>query len=197
MDSANVIVGYGYLYVAPYGTALPSLTTQPTNSTWTAAGFTEAGFTDDGVTIGYTPTFKDIEVDESMLPIDVRLIGEKVDVSVKLAEATLLNLQASIAGSTLTEAGGVSTLTIGNPSNPDQGAIVLAFQGPAPTSLPGINTLGRVFVVYKAKATAAVSYHAQRKDKVVLSVKWQGIGVPGNAQGNQVMEIIDYTGTGS
>ena len=147
MDSANVIVGYGYLYVAPYGTALPSLTIQPTNSTWTAAGFTEAGFTDDGVT--------------------------------------------------MTEAAGVSTLTIGNPSNPDQGAIVLAFQGPAPTSLPGINTLGRVFVVYKAKATAAVSYHAQRKDKVVLSVKWQGIGVPGNALGNQVMEIIDYTGTGS
>jgi hypothetical protein len=85
MDSANVIVGYGYLYVAPYGTALPSLTTQPTNSIWTAAGFTEAGFTDDGVT--------------------------------------------------MTEAAGVSTLTIGNPSNPDQGAIVLAFQGPAPTSL--------------------------------------------------------------
>jgi hypothetical protein len=197
MDSANVIVGYGYLYTAPKGTALPSLATQPTPSTWATAGFTEAGYTDDGVTITYTPTFKSIEVDESMSPVDIRLVGEKLEVSVKLAEATLLNLVASIAGATLTETSTTSTLTLGNPANPDQGEIVLAFQGPAPQSIPGTNTLGRVFVMFRAKASAAVSYHAQRKDKVVYNVKWEAMALSSAAAGAQLAEIIDYTGTGS
>lgn len=198
MDSANVIVGYGFLYTAPAGTALPSLVSQPTSSTWTSAGFTEVGFTDDGVTLTYTPTFKNIDVDESMSPVQIILIGEKVEVSVKLAEATLLNLQSSIAGSTLTETGGVSTLTVGNIANPiTSGEIVLGFQGPAPTSLPGGGTNGRVFVVYRAKATAAVSYHAQRKDKVIYNVKWEAIAKTSLAAGGQLMELIDYTQTGS
>lgn len=197
MDSANVIVGYGFLYTAPGGTALPTLTTQPTSSTWTSAGFTEVGYTDDGVTVTYTPTFKNIEVDESMSPVQIVLIGEKLEISVKLAEATLLNLVQSIAGSTLTETATTSTLTIGNPANPNQGEIVLGFQGPAPTSQAGTNTLGRVMIVYRAKATAAVSYHAQRKDKVIYNVKWEAMAKSSLAAGGQLAEIIDYNPAGS
>ncbi len=198
MDSANVIVGYGFLYTAPAGQALPVLTSQPTSSSWTAAGFTEAGYTDDGVTITYTPTFKNIDVDESMSPVQIVLIGEKLEISVKLAEATLLNLVASIAGATLVEAAGVSTLSLGNPNNASTiGEIVLAFQGPAPTSLPGVNTLGRVMVVFRAKATAAVSYHAQRKDKVIYNVKWEAMAKSSLAAGQQLAQIIDFTQTGS
>ena len=197
MDSANVIVGYGYLYTAPANTALPSLTTQPTSAIWTAAGFTEVGYTDDGVTVTYTPTFKPIDVDESMSPVQIVLIGEKLEISVKLAEATLLNLVTSIAGSTLTENATTSTLTIGNPANPNQGEIVLGFQGPAPTSQPGTNVLGRVMVVYRAKATAAVSYHAQRKDKVIYNVKWEAMAKASLAAGGQLAEIIDYNPAGS
>lgn len=197
MDSANVIVGYGYLYTAPSGTALPVLTTQPSSSTWTSAGFTEVGYTDDGVTVTYTPTFKSIDVDESMSPVQIVLIGEKLEISVKLAEATLLNLVQSIAGSTLTENTTTSTLTLGNPSNPNQGEIVLGFQGPAPSSQPGVNTLGRVMVVYRAKATAAVSYHAQRKDKVVYNVKWEAMAKSSLSAGGQLAEIIDFNPAGS
>jgi hypothetical protein len=197
MDSANVIVGYGFLYIAPGGTALPTLSTQPTSSTWTSAGFTEAGFTDDGVQVTYTPTFKNIEVDESMSPVDIRLIGEKVEITVKLAEATLLNLAASIAGSTLAETASTTTLQIGNPANPSQGEVVLGFQGPAPTSQPGINSLGRVVVAYRAKATAAVTYHAQRKDKVILNVKWEAMAKTSLAAGAQLIEWIDYNPAGS
>lgn len=196
MDSANVIVGYGFLYNAPKGTALPVLTALPTPSTWSSAGFTESGFTDDGVQIMYTPTFKNIEVDESMSPVDIRLIGEKLEINVKLVEATLLNLQTAIAGSTLTEGAGVSTLTLGNPSNPSAGEIVLAFQGPAPTSVPSSPT-ARVFVVYRAKATAAITYHAQRKDKVVFNVKWETLADSTQAAGAQLCAIKDYTQTGS
>lgn len=197
MDSGNVIVGSGLLYIAPKGTVLPTLTTQPTSSTWTSAGFTEAGFTDDGVQYVYTPTFKNIDVDESMSPIAIRLIGEKLEVSAKLAEATLLNIAASIAGSTIVETGGRTVLTIGNPADPNQGEIVLGFQGPATQFQPGINTLGRVYTLFRAKATAAVTYHAQRKDKVIISVKWEAIADSTQAAGGQLSEIIDYTQTGS
>jgi hypothetical protein len=162
-----------------------------------AAGFTQAGFTDSGVTVTYTPTFKNIEVDESMSPIDIRLIGEKVEVSVDLAEATLLVLANSIAGATLVETASTSTLNIGNPSNPDQGEIVLGFQGPAPQSIPGLNTLGRVFVIYRGKANGSIAYHAQRKDKVVIKAKWEAMAKSSLAAGAQLTSIIDYTGTGS
>jgi hypothetical protein len=197
MDSGNVIVGSGIMYTAPKGTALPTLTTKPTPSTWASASFTASGYTDDGVTYTYTPTFKLIEVDESMSPIDIRLIGEKLEITVKLAEVTLLNLKASIAGSTLTENATTSTLTLGNPTDPSQGEIVLAFQGPAPTTIVPTGVDARVFVVYRAKSTAAVSYHAQRKDKVVVTVKFEALADSTKAAGNQLSEIIDYTPSGS
>lgn len=197
MDSTNVIVGYGFLYTAPKGTALPSLVTQPNAAAWASAGFAQAGYTDDGVTFEYEPTFKDIVVDESMSVIDKKLIGEKLLVSVKMAEATLLNLAASIAGSTISENATTTTLTLGNPSNPSAGEIVIAFQGPAPVSQAGINTLGRVFVVYRAKAIAKVSYHAQRKDKVVYNVQWEALADSTKAAGGQLSEIIDWNPAGS
>lgn len=199
MDQANVVVGYGFLYMAPKGTAIPAgvATTQPTSSTWTTDGFTEAGFTDDGVQWEYEPKFKDIDVDESMSPVDVRLIGEELMISCKLAEATLLNLANSIAGSTITEANGVTTLTFGNIANPDAGEIVLAFQGPGPTSLPGGGNAGRVIYCTRAKATAKVTYHAQRKDKVTYNVQWRALADSAQALGAQLATVIDYTQTGS
>jgi len=54
-----------------------------------------------------------------------------------------------------------------------------------------------VMVVYRAKSTAAVSYHAQRKDKVIYNVKWEGIAKTSLAAGGQLAEIIDFTQTGS
>jgi hypothetical protein len=196
-DAANVIVGSGQAYIAPKGTALPTLTTQPTESTWTSAGFIPFGYTDDGVMITYTPTYKDIDVDEEMAPIDKRLIAEKLEVTVKLAEATLLNLLTAIPGGTLTEGATTSTLTVGSPSDPDQGEFVLAFQGPAPGLEANAGTMGRVFVIYRVKNSSAVSHHAQRKDKVIYSVKFDALAQSANAAGNRLMEVIDYNPAGS
>lgn len=196
---ANVITGTGVMYTAPAGTALPTMTgpLAPTDSAWQTAGFTPSGYTDDGVQFVYTPTFKDITVDESMSPVDVRLIGEKLEINVKFAETTLNNLARAIAGSTLTLSGGVSQLTIGNPTNPDQGEIVLGFVGPAPGNEASANVNGRAIGVYRAKATAAVTIHYQRKDKIVYNVKFTAIAQSANAAGNQLAEIYDYNQAGS
>jgi len=196
-DAANVIVGSGQAYIAPKGTALPSLTTQPNEATWVAAGFTPFGYTEDGVMITYTPTYKDIEVDEEMAAIDKRLIAEKADVAIKLAEATLLNLLTAIPGGTLTEGATVSTLTVGSPANPDQGEFVVAFQGPAPGLEANAGTMGRVVTFYRVKNTAAVTHHAQRKDKVVYAVKFDAMANSANAAGNRLFQVIDYNPAGS
>jgi hypothetical protein len=196
-DAANVIVGSGTAYYAPKGTALPSLTTIPSASTWTSAGFTPFGYTDDGVQFTHTPTFKEIEVDEEMAAIDNRLIKEKLEVGIKLAESTLLNLAVAIPGSTLTEGPTTSTLTVGSPSNPELGEYVLAFQGPAPGSETNAGTLGRVIVVYRVKNTAAVTHHAQRKDKVIYAVKFDAMADSSKSAGQRLYEVIDYNPAGS
>lgn len=196
-DAANVIVGSGQAYIAPKGTALPALTTQPTPSTWTSAGFTPFGYTDDGIQMTYTPTYKDIEVDEEMAAIDKRLIGEKGEFAAKLAEATLLNLQTAIPGSTLTEGASTSTLTVGSPANPEQGEFIVAFQGPAPGLEVNASTSGRVIVVYRVKNTAAVTHHAQRKDKVIYAVKFEALADSTRAAGDRLFRVIDFNPAGS
>lgn len=196
-DAANVIVGSGQAYIAPKGTALPSLTAQPSASTWTEAGFTPFGYTDDGVQFTHTPSFKDIEADEEMAPIDKRLIGEKMEVGLKLLETTLNNLSIAIPGSTLTLGASVSTLTVGSPSNPELGEYVLAFQGPSPGLEANAGTLGRVIVVYRVKNTAAVTHHAQRKDKVIYALKLDAMADSSKPAGQRLYEVIDYNPAGS
>ena len=103
---ANITVGASNLYIAPAGTALPTLTGAAADF----AAFTEIGFTQDGIEYDYTPTWKDIMVDELMGPAKKILTAHKLVVTTKLAESTLQNLNAAIPGSTLTG----TKLTIGS-----------------------------------------------------------------------------------
>jgi len=196
-QATNVLVGSGFFYTAPKGTAVISQSTMPTDATLQAGGFVPSGYTDDGVQFVYTPQMKDITVDEELSPVDVRLIGEKLEISLKMAEATLNNLVLSIAGSTLVTSGGVSTLTIGSPANPDQGEVLLFFMGPAPGTETNAATTGRSIQVWRAKASAAVTYHAQRKDKVIYNVKFTALADSTQAAGSRLCKIVDYNQAGS
>jgi hypothetical protein len=194
---SNVLVGAGFFYTAPAGTTPIDQSTMPTDTTVQAAGFTPSGYTDDGVQFVYTPQMKDIAVDEELSPVDVRLIGEKLEINLKMAEATLNNLVTAIAGSTLTLSGGKSTLTIGSPANPDQGEMLLFFMGPAPGTEPNAATTGRSIQVWRAKSSAAVTIHYQRKDKVIYNVKFTALASSGQAAGARLCKIVDYNQAGS
>jgi hypothetical protein len=194
---ANVIAGAGALYLAPSGTPLPSLATMPTDSTWTAAGFVGSGYTDDGVQFVYTPQVKDIEVDEELSPVQVLLVGEKLEISLKFAEVTLNNLLRSIAGSSLVEASGITTLYLGSPQQSNVQHWVLGFMGPAPGNEPGALNTGRVIAVYRVVAVAAVTEHYQRKDKRVFNVKFQALADSTQQAGQKLAQIIDYNQAGS
>lgn len=190
-DAANVIAGPGVMYLAASGTAIPSLASLPV--TWT--GFTSPGYTDDGVEFVYTPTFKDITVDEEMAPVQKILVGEKLEINVKMAESTLINLQKAIAGSSLVQGASVSTLYLGSPNSTTEW--VLGFQGPAPGLEANAGTLGRVIIVYRVKATAAVTFKYQRKDKIIYNVKFEALADSTQSAGQRLSKIVDFNPAGS
>jgi hypothetical protein len=196
-QQTNVIAGAGFCYLAPAGTALPTLSTMPTDSTWQAAGFVPTGYTDDGVQFTYTPQTKDITVDEEMGPVQVLLIGEKLEISFKMAEVTLNNLLKSIAGASLVLAAGVSTLYLGSPAQSAVQEFVLGFMGPAPGTEVGALNTGRVIVVWRVKSTAAVTEHFQRKDKRFYQVKFTALVDSTQSAGQKLAKIIDYNQAGS
>jgi len=182
--AANIIAGSGILRVAPSGTALPSLATLPT--TWT--GFVDVGYTVDGVTMLYTPTFKDLNVDEEMSPIQQLLTAEKFEIKIKMAESAMDNLAIAIAASTFTNPGtGIKTLDFGSLPSASIPEKILAFQG---VSFGG--TTDRVVIAYRAKCTSAVAIHAQRADYVTYDVTFSCLADGTKAIGKRLGQIIDY-----
>lgn len=195
-NSANVIAGFGTLYLAPAGTALPTLTALPI--TWT--GFDQVGYTDDGVTFVYTPTFKDINVDEEMSPVRKLLVAEKLVIDVKMAETTLTNLLKAIAGSTLTEGATTSTLKLGSADQASLQEWILGFYGPAPGPNAGgaAGSAGnRVIIVYRVASIAAVTFKYQRQDKMIYNVQFEALADSTKSAGQRLCEIIDYNPAGS
>lgn len=187
MDQANVIAGFGALYLAPKGTTIPTLASLPID--WSA--FSAPGYTDAGVDFIYTPTFKDINVDEEMSPVQKLLTAEKLVVNAILAETTLINLARAIAGSTLVDdTGTTSTLTFGSAATTNE--LVLGFQGPAPGG-----SATRAIICYRVKAVAAVTFKYQRQDKIVYNVSFEALADSGQAAGARLCKIVDFNPAGS
>lgn len=188
MDSGNVIVGSGVLRVAPIGTALPNV-----DGTWPVAypsGWTQVGYTDDGVEIGYAPSWKDITVDEEMAPVKKKLVGEKMTISAKLAEATLDNLNRAIAAAKIATAVNTpptrDTVTLKVGSATDDEELMIAFEGPSTVA-----NSTRILLAYRAKATAAISLKYNRQDKVMIPVEFEVLADSTKPAGERLAQIVD------
>src|ERR1043166_8888319 len=84
---ANITNGPSNIFVAAYTGTFPAFTGSPTD--FTGAGFVVPGFTQDGIEWDYTPTWKDLMVDEKLAPAKKIITAHKLIVSAKLAETTL------------------------------------------------------------------------------------------------------------
>lgn len=155
---------------------------------WPAA-WKQVGYTDAGIDVTYTPSIKDILVDEEMAPVFKILTEEKCAIATHLAQATLQNLNYSIAASTYTdetipsnavvlEAGSAAALNF----------TMVGIQAPA----PGTN-VARVIILFKALANAAVAIKIQRKDKVVIPVTFEAMADPTKPAGKRLIRIVDLT----
>lgn len=174
-DVSQIIAGPGLIYVAPVGTAQPSLATAPIpfSGTWFQVGYTDAG-----IDLIYTPTIKEVYVDEEAAVVLDILEKEKFVVQAHLAEVNIENLSLGISACTI--AG--QAITVG--SLPVT-YIAVAVTGPAPNG----NT--RVVLLSKAITTVAVSLKITRKDKQVIPVSWDARKL----SGTPLLTITDV-GTG-
>ncbi len=177
-DVANVISGPAKLFLAPKGTAIPTLTGSETDF----ASFSTPGFTDKGIEIDYTSTDKDIDVDELTTPVDVLITAEKLIVNVVLAETTLENLYFCISGGVLVSA---NELTIGGKVRPSE--FVLGVMGPAPST-----NKTRQVLIYRVMPKGNPKIHYQRKDKVMFACQWQGLGDSSRPDGANLCDIQDF-----
>jgi hypothetical protein len=157
-DVSQILVGPGLIMIAPLGSTLPTLTYP---LVW-PAGWFAVGYTDAGVDLIYTPTIKEIYVDEQAAPVGDILEKEKFVVQAHLAEISLPNLNAAISASTYTAA--TPQLVAG--SLPLV-YIMVGVVGPAPDTYNN-----RVVLMSKAITTVAVSMKITRKDKQVVPVSW-------------------------
>jgi len=173
---ANITVGASNLYIAPAGTALPTLTGAAADF----AAFTEIGFTQDGIEYDYTPTWKDIMVDELMGPAKKILTAHKLVVSTKLAESTLANLAAAIPGATLTG----STLTIGSVTAAPE--FILGWRG------PGVNNGTRSALLTRVVSIGAVKAHYQRKDMVIYQTQFEALSDPTQPAAADLATVQDF-----
>jgi len=93
--------GPGTLYIASTLTEV-----EPTDLTtaW-GAGWIKAGYTDAGHTFTYTPSYENIEVAETLLPISKVASGQEMTLEFAFAEITAKNLQRALNGATITASG--------------------------------------------------------------------------------------------
>jgi len=187
-NATNVVAGPGLIYIAPLGTTQPVFDQHGSYPVVWPAGWVAVGYTDSGIDITYTPTIKEITVDEECAPVSDILEKEKFVVSAHLAEATLVNLNAAISASSLT------TDIIANEYQAVSGGSVglnytmVGEQGPAPGT-----SLARVIILQKAIAMAAVSLKMTRKDKVVIPVTFDARKISGSS----LFKIYDLSSSAS
>lgn len=186
-DATQITAGSGLLYVAPLGTALPSVDTHGEYPIVWPDGWVAVGYTDAGIDVTYTPTVKELMVDEETAPVGDILTAEKFNIQAHLAEVTLANLNNAIAASTYTSDPAHSDINLTAGSLPLKYTMV-GVECPA----PGTNKR-RLILVQKAIAKSAVQMKIQRKDKVVVPVEFDARKI----SGQPLFTIDDFTSTAS
>ncbi len=188
-NPANVVVGIGYMWTAPVGTAAPADpltlvagTTFPTD--W-GTPWLYSGATDSGLTITETPSTTDVTIEEQLAP--ALIVPNKVDYSIAgtLAEDTLANMVIAY---------GRGTIVITAPGTTQVGKSTLTLSESVNTLAVGcefINKLGflrRIFIP-TAMVAAATATPIRRASKRVYPVTFRAT-CPMSS-----ITITDYTAT--
>lgn len=146
------IMGITYT-VEPGGTA-PAMSLDP--------GYTEVGYTEDGVTLEYNADTADIDVEEETLSLDRVITKERLSVKANLAEASLYNLGAAMAGASLSG----NIITLG-------GGVIRKVA----LRITGLSPAGYTRGIFIAKATAigTVGMPFKKGEKTVVPVEFQAL----------------------
>jgi hypothetical protein len=194
-DVSKVMVGSVALYTAAAGSTAPNIDgTYPI--VWPVA-WTKVGYTDSGVELSYSPSIKEINVDEESAPVLYVLDKEKAEVTVTIAEATLDRLNKAISASTLTGPAAADA-THGKLTKLEFGSgvlteVMVGFEGYAPPDTPGGALLPCVGIGWRAMAQGNVKIAFKRTDKQMFQVSFSLLADSTKAVGKRLMEIIQIT----
>jgi hypothetical protein len=190
-DVSKIMVGSVAVYVAPAGTTAPNVDgSYPI--VW-PAGWEKIGYTDSGVDLSYSPSVKEIKVDEELAPVMFVLEGEKAEIALTVAEATLDKLNQAISASSL--ATNAATLTKGKFLDFNVGSgvlneVMVGFEGYAPPDTPGAALLPAVGIGWRAMAQGNVKLNFKRADKQMFQTTFGLLADSTKAVGKRLMQII-------
>lgn len=100
-DKKNIIVGAASIFIADYGTALPTPAAEGASGTrvsyrgglvGASADWRDVGYTQDGLEVSTDPSFGEVEVDQLLDAAKIFKDGMGLSISTTMAEATLENL---------------------------------------------------------------------------------------------------------
>jgi hypothetical protein len=195
-DVSKVMVGSVAFYVAPTGTTLPNLDgSYPI--VW-PAGWVKNGYTDAGVDVSYSPSVKEIKVDEETAPVMYVLDGEKCEVSMTVAEATLAHLHQAISASSISSPASPADATHGKFTTLKFGSgvlseVMIGFEGYAPADTAGGTLLPAVGIGFRAMAQGNVKLTYKRADKQMFQVTFGLLADSTKSIGERLMKIIHIT----
>lgn len=152
-------------------------------------GGTDLGHTMGGVTVKYSPEYADVTADQyGKTPVDKALIGEKVEVTVPLAESTVANWNKIAPLSTLAGSGNARA-TMGK----DAGARLLSSAATLVIH-PLYNSAGtrtEDFVVYKAVVTSEVPMKYENEKERTIEVTFSALIDTAKTSGNYLAAYGD------
>lgn len=98
VTTTNVLYGVGIVFTAPLTTTLPTDQNLGVGTAWTALGWNYIGATDAGVSITYTPTTVDINIEEQPTPVAVLVDKATAQITFDFNEETLANVNLAYGG---------------------------------------------------------------------------------------------------
>jgi len=191
-DVSKIMVGSVALYVAPAGTSLPPMDGTYPIGTW-PDGWVGVGYTDSGVELSYSPSIKEIKVDEETAPVLFVLDGEKAEISVTIAQATLDKLNTAISASIY--ASHAATMSKGKYTELKVGSgalteVMIGFEGYAPPDDPTGDLLPAVAVGYRAMASGNVKLAFKRSDKQMFQTTFGLLADSTQPVGERLFKMI-------
>jgi hypothetical protein len=184
-SNANIALGYGRLYIAPYVSssveALPADTTAK-DSAW-AGNWVEVGFT-SGITLSLSDERTYVAVDQSTLEERAYVTSQSVELQATLMEVTLANLKYILGYGTLSTSG--STEVLGVATNPILAEYTLGFELQAPNA----DTAPRRARIARCVGMPQVEMSASREEATQFQANWKAMSPPA---GVNAYDIRDYT----
>ncbi len=193
---SNILVGLVTMYIAPEGTALPTITGDVVPDPWGGA-WVLVGFTDGGVEVVYTPEFSDIKVDDFHAPIRKTLVGEALTLKVSLAEAILDNYKHAISQSVRTDVSSASMIAESEQFEIGDGSVdvvAVGFQGTPPGLVAADpSTAFRVLSIPRCYSVGEFGQAYTKGEKTMVPIEFSAVADVTKASGKTLMSILDWT----